>query len=125
MQQRLLAMGAWLQMNGEAIYGTRPWKVYGEGIVPLTRSRDEHRRHTINSSGIRYTASKNGKAVYALLLERPETVTLKSFQGEQVTGIEVLGNGPAGWKRRGTHLVVSLPEKRPCDYAYVLKVNLR
>jgi len=125
MQQRLLAMGAWLQMNGEAIYGTRPWKVYGEGIVPLTRLRDEHRRHTINSSGIRYTASRNGKAVYALLLERPETVTLKSFQGEHVTGIEVLGSGPAGWKRRGTHLIVSLPEKKPCDYAYVLKVNLR
>ena len=30
-QQVLLAVGAWLKINGEAIYGTRPWKIYGEG----------------------------------------------------------------------------------------------
>ena len=35
---------AWMQVNGEAIYETRPWKVYGEG--PSTRSRPERSRET-------------------------------------------------------------------------------
>ena len=42
-QERLIEMGAWLDVNGEAIYGTRPWKIYGEGPTAVAAGHFQER----------------------------------------------------------------------------------
>jgi len=126
MQERLLEMGRWLKSNGEAIYGTRPWKTYGEGIVKLTKSKDEKGRHTINSSGIRFTRSQDGGTVYAILLEWPkQALTIRSFKGERVTRVELLGSHEkVDWTLSPAGLTVAKPAGKLCGHAQVLKVSL-
>jgi alpha-L-fucosidase len=127
MQRRLLDMGRWLDVNGEALYGSRPWKTFGEGIVPTDRKRDKLGRHTINSTGIRFTRSKDSQTVYAILFEPSERPRLiKSFKGEPVAGVELLGSEASIlWKVDGDGLRVTLPEERSSKGACVLKVHIR
>jgi alpha-L-fucosidase len=127
MQQRLLGMGQWLEVNGEAIYGSRPWKTYGEAIVPTAAKRDKLGRHTINSTGIRFTRSKDAQTVYAILLEPAKTPTvIKSLQGESVTDVSWLGSPtPIPWKLDANGLLVTLPDARPSSGPCVLKIRLR
>lgn len=124
MQERLRGIGKWLDVNGEAIYGTRPWKTYGEGIAPLAKRKDQHGRHAINSSGVRYTRAQDGSAVYALLLECPDEVLLEAFKGEQISDVQLIGSDARLlWKIGADGLKVKLPSGRPCEAAYALKVT--
>ena len=53
-------IGAWLKLNGEAIYGTRPWQVFGEGPTQLsTDHHSEHENQENVAADIRFT-QKNG-----------------------------------------------------------------
>ncbi len=127
MQQRLRGMGRWLSVNGDAIYGTRPWKTYGEGIVPDKKKRDALGRHTINSTGIRFTRSQDSRFVYAILLEpMREPFHIVSFAGEAISRVELLGSGaPLSWNLGDAGLTAKLPKERPCDGACVLKVHMQ
>ncbi len=64
----------WMQVNGEAIYATRPWKIYGEG--PDTVKSGSFQGNTISKLGpkdIRFTRNKANTVIYAIVLGRPET----------------------------------------------------
>ena len=63
----LLQMGAWLHANGEAIYGTRPWLVYGEGTTNAPSGREAGQMYT--PADIRFT-QKDG-TLYAMGLAWP------------------------------------------------------
>ncbi len=107
-RQILEEIGAWFKINGEAIYATCPWTIYGEG--PHTIKAGSFQGHTIremNASDIRYTRSKNNKLVYAIVLGwphrefgRPEGeqgLLLKSFGSSavktpKVANVELLGS---------------------------------
>ena len=121
MQDRLLDIGRWLQINGEAIYGTRPWKTCSEGVVKNTREG----RHSINSTGIRFTRSTNGQFVYAILLQWPEKpITIKSFANEKITSVQLLGSDRHPlWCMTNKGLNVTLPPEKPCEHAFALKIT--
>ena len=75
-QRAVLAeLGDWLDRFGEAIYETRPWLTYGEGPTkePEGGFQDagEFLRLAYSAADVRYTPSKDGKTIYAILLGWP------------------------------------------------------
>jgi len=125
-QKLLLEMGKWLQLNGEAIYGTRPWKVFGEGPTEVLKGGFTDRKQKPFIAGdIRFT--RKGSTLYAMLLEWPgRTVTIKSLANLKIGSVSLLGHkGKLGWKPGADGLTVNLPEAKPCDYAYTLKIALK
>ena len=128
-------IGQWMASNSEGIYATRPWKVYGEG--PSTIASNQNRGQFGGSRDVRaYTAedfrfTSKGDTVYAFMMGWPEggKATIKSlaqnsenFPGE-IAKVELLDAGTLTFTRDASGLVVSLPEKKPNDFAYTLKIT--
>jgi alpha-L-fucosidase len=122
--------GGWMALNSEAIYATRPWKIAGEGPTQNTGATPYGRMPQFAAGDIRFTTK--GDALYAIALAWPEgrTVTIKSlalgsphYHGE-VARIGLLGSAEKlDFTRSGDGVTLTLPEKPPCDYAYVFKIN--
>jgi alpha-L-fucosidase len=107
---RLQALGAWLHQNGEAIYGSHPWRrATGQTTEGIT---------------VRFTQKET--AVYATLLGSPKTgsVTVKSLSPQTGSAIYLLGNDkPLSWSQQGEDIRVALPSALPGRYAYVLRIT--
>lgn len=128
--------GRWMRVNGAAIYGSRPWSVYGEG--PSTQAQAPIRAQGFNEGQNRpYTAEdfrfvqKAGK-VYAFALAWPDTgrFSIKSLAAGsphapgQVERVAIVGTQVAlAYTRDGEGLHVTLPERRTGDYVYTLEIS--
>ncbi|WP_343329112.1 alpha-L-fucosidase [Polaribacter staleyi] len=127
-------IGAWLKINGEAIYATRPWKISGEG--PSTKKAPRHQtfgssKTEYSSQDMRFTRSKNNKTLYAIVFVWPEDkkVTIKSLgikasTAEMITAVSLIGyKGKVEWKIDNEGLQVELPEQAPSDHGFALKIS--
>ena len=130
-QQLLLDIGRWLETNGEAIYGTRPWTVFGEGPTKV-RGGAFHDTDTIGYSAqdIRFTTK--GDVLYAIALGWPEgsQFTIKSLADGNpnahmaLNHVRLLGSDQEiRWGRDKDGLHLTVPSSRPGDYAYVFKLS--
>ena len=130
-QDILLEIGRWLAQNGEAIYGTRPWQMYGEGPTEVPEgSFTDTKRQTYTAQDIRFT-TKEG-ALYATALAQPQgpltiqALTPQALPAEQITQVTLLGSPqPLTWQQNGGGLTIQPPQELAGKYAYVFKIETK
>jgi alpha-L-fucosidase len=128
-QQVLLDVGAWLKVNGEAIYGTRPWRIYGEGPTKVEAgSFHDTAIRPYTPEDFRFTTK--GDVLYAIGLAWPtdsEAVihSLGPTAGsERVQSVGLVGSeAKLQFEQRADGLHVQLPSQAPAKYAYALRVT--
>jgi alpha-L-fucosidase len=140
--ERLTAMGRWMRVNGESIYGTEPWQIYGEGSEPTKPSPEAATAGAPKAADVvaakdnQYTArdfrftTKNG-ILYVIGFGWPadgkwniKSLAENSAQYPgKIKEIKLLGARDAvRYSRDSEGLKVTLPAKKPCESAYVLKI---
>ena len=130
-EQILLEIGRWLNINGEAIYGTRPWKTFGEGLTQVVSgSFTDTKRAAFTSQDIRFTT--RGETLYALVLAWPEngTVTITSLGTSanlwqrEIEKVELLGSREElHWERHADGLTLDLPSRPFALPIFVLRIS--
>ncbi|ELU15522.1 hypothetical protein CAPTEDRAFT_221178 [Capitella teleta] len=116
-EERLRQFGDWMKVNGEAIYGSKPWTHQNDTITPA----------------VWYTSQKSGSetTVYAILLKWPEAdvLHLGAATPSPHTTVSLLGyhGNNFKWAKSSTGMQVQIPaipfNKMPCDAAWVLKLT--
>jgi len=130
-------IGAWMAINKEAIYGTRPWKTFGEGpaienAAPLTaQGFNEGKGKPFEAADIRFTTK--GNALYAIPMIWPENgkITIKNLKTDakfypgRISKVMLLGNNAAlAFTRDNEGLQITLPTDKPLiSYAFALKIS--
>lgn len=126
----LIAMGTWMDVNGEALFDTRPWKIYGEGPTQVkTGHHSEKYNKDAGSEDFRFTVK--GDVLYATSLGWPDNgeFTIESlskgnaYESRKIKNVEfVSGKNKMKWKQTRENLKIEVKGPKPCEAAYVFKV---
>ena len=106
-------MASWVAVNGEAIFGSRPWRIYGEGPTKLAVGmQNESSAKPFTARDIRFTTNKG--ALYALFLAPPRgPATIASLATGRARGeierVTLLGGGTVRHRRDAAGLHLDLP----------------
>lgn len=128
----LKEIGAWFKINGEGIYSTRPWEVFGEG--PNIKMRNRANVSPYTAECIRYTRSKDGSTLYAIEMAWPGAgapLTLTRFadgepgSGAGIKSVSMLGcDEEIEWTRDDAGLHLTSPGAAPDELAVIYKIEL-
>ncbi len=133
-RQLLEGIGEWMSVNGEAIYGTRPWLVHGEGpTMPPAGSFTDSAPPAFTTEDIRFTTRDD--TLYGTVLNLPHDVTevrirslattLRLFDGD-VAAVRLLGvDSELQFSRDANGLTVRLPARPSTSAVGVLRIDLR
>jgi alpha-L-fucosidase len=123
----------WMDVNSEAIHGTRPWKMFGEGPGTATSAEggdfNENKRKDLTMDDVRFTTK--GQVLYALTMGWPDyKSTFKplalgtGLRVGKIQNVELLGfGGKLEWSQDQTGLSIIVPQQKPCDYAVAFKIT--
>ncbi len=125
----------WMDVNKECIFGTRPWKVFGEGPASggaalTAQGFNEGKGKPLTAQDVRFT--KKGDTLFAIVLGAPGAdVSIKSLGksskllGFDLDRIELLGSGETiKWKQAEDALIINKPAHIPNTFANVFKLQL-
>jgi len=139
-KQMLAGVGDWMRVNGEAIYGSRAWKIPGEGEmdkghlrkIPGGKLGKSQADFQYGSQDFRFTVGKDG-ALYAFCMTMPAPGTeLKitslgmdsKYFGHPVKSVKLLGyDGALTWKQEAAALVITCPDAMPFKTAATFKIE--
>ena len=127
--QTLLGTGKWLDINGEAIYGTRPWKLFGEGPTESASGSFSDQKKPFTAQDIRFTSK--AEIVYAIALGAPAVNTLIKSLGLQANNgvidtIEMLGSKEkVYWMQQSAALQIKPFTNYPSSNAVVYKIRFK
>ena len=114
----LTAFGDFLKINGEGIYGTRPWKTFGEGPLKVKDGRQGENHASFSEEDIRFT-TKDG-VLYAFVLAPPtediviKTLAVGGILEREIESIELIGSDEKiVWNRSAEGLTIQLPKTVP------------
>ena len=119
-------MAAWMQINGEAIHGTRPWRTAGEGPTKANYGHFQEGAD-FTAEDLRFTRSRDGRHLYVIALGipiGPVRITALAADPRPIGGITALGiPGELTWHRAVDALVVTPPARWATDHAAVLRIT--
>ena len=126
--QTLNDMGDWMDINGEGIYNSSAWKVWGEGKVIMEHGNlgPKQAATPYTAKDIRFTV--NNDCLYAWLMTWPADskvlVNSLPLSSGKVSSVALLGNKEKlKWKQTEAGLEINLPATQPCKFAFGLKIK--
>jgi alpha-L-fucosidase len=121
------AIGAWIARNGEAIFGTRPWRRFGEGPTrPPAGMLNEDQAKPFTAADVRFT--RKSDTLYAVFLKWPEresgiaSLGQRALPGAVIEQVELLGGPPLRFRRDADALRFRLP---PANGSFTPAVRIR
>jgi len=139
-RRMLKEVGAWMRCNGEAIYGSRAWKIPGEGdvvngklkMLPGGKLGRQHAEFKFSPRDFRFTVGKDG-ALYAICMTVPAPATRLQIASlgagaghlaQPIQSVKLLGHdGAVEWKQEAEGLVVICPNEMPFATAIVFRID--
>lgn len=125
----LADLAAWVRINGEAIFESRPWRIYGEGptaVVAGMHGEGDARPWT--AQDIRFTTRAG--TLYAIALDWPEDSKLvvralgrQALDGRTVERVELVGGDALPFHQTADGLEIDLPANRPVAFAPAFRIN--
>jgi alpha-L-fucosidase len=128
----LLEIGKWLSVNGEGIYGTRPWTISGEGPTANPEENvqfNEYQNKPFTAKDIRFTTKGADLFVFCLDIPKIKPVTikalgLKALSGKKISSVVVVGSSEKlNWKQKDNALIINCPKSVPCNNAMAFKIK--
>lgn len=127
----LTKMGEWLAVNGEAIFDTRPWKIFGEGPTGISKGHHTESTNRENiATDIRFTTKDETLYVTALAWPEDGKITIKSlaknnpFENRAIKTLDLIsGKNKIDWKQTNEGLIINIKGEKPCEAAYAFRIT--
>ena len=130
----LAGITSWMKVNNEGIFGSRPWKIFGQGpgtdvAKEKTASFNEDKRKDLTADDVRFTTK--GDTLYAFVMGWPDYQAVikplaldTALRVGKIQNVELLGfDGKLDWKQDQNGLSILTPPKKPSDYAVTFKIT--
>ena len=117
-------LAKWFAINGEAIYGSRPYTVYCEGTNHGNIKGFDESRIPWNDTDLRFTVKNQKLYTFVMAPKGGRSVVIKSIpEAEKVSSIKLLGHGNVEFLQFAGVTTVQMPQELPTEYVNVLEIT--